>query len=210
MKGLLIKEFYVIKKYFRFVFIMSAAFIAFAILGNNLSNIGFALTYPIMIGSLLPISLLSYDENFKWNTYAAALPVPKKSHVTVKYLVEIICTAAMLALCTIPIVIYLSISGNSASVAPVLIQISVRAVAAVISTAIFMPIVFKFGSQKARLMYILLVAIIMSVSVGLSSDFIKTISFEPRTAVLTAVILTAVLYVISWRISIKIYEKRDM
>ena len=64
MKGLLLKDFYLISKYCRaFLFIM-AVFIGVSFLGEG--NLFFAF-YPCIISGMLPMTLIAYDEQKrKW------------------------------------------------------------------------------------------------------------------------------------------------
>ena len=72
MKGLLLKDFYMACKYCRayllivLVFALAAPFTY----GNNL----FMLFYPCILASMVPVNLLAYEAQCKWEPFAGTLP----------------------------------------------------------------------------------------------------------------------------------------
>ncbi len=59
MKGLLLKDFYMTKKYCKIYLLMAAVFLAISCVGNT--NMVFAF-FPIILSGMIPINLLTYDE----------------------------------------------------------------------------------------------------------------------------------------------------
>ena len=84
MKGLLLKDFYLSWRYCRAFLVIVAVFLAVSFTGDD--NI-FFLIYPIMIASVIPMTLVSYDEHDKWTAYSGTLPYTKTQLVSTKYLV---------------------------------------------------------------------------------------------------------------------------
>ena len=82
MKGLLIKDAILIKKYCILNFAISVLFFAISVMDPE--NILFALVSVVLI-SRIPITINAYDEQFKWNLFEAALPINRKTVVLEKY-----------------------------------------------------------------------------------------------------------------------------
>ena len=84
MKGLLLKDFYLSWRYCRAFLVIVAVFLAVSFVGED--NV-FFMIYPIMIASVIPMTLLSYDEHDKWTSYSGTLPYTRTQLVSSKYLV---------------------------------------------------------------------------------------------------------------------------
>ena len=83
MKGLLLKDFYMTVKYYKMSILMDIMFIAVSFLSKD--NLSF-LIFPVIISGVTPITLLGYDEKFKWTKYSGALPYSKAQIVSAKCL----------------------------------------------------------------------------------------------------------------------------
>ena len=71
MKGLLLKDAYMAAKYCRAYLLIVAVFlIAAPFSGDNL----FLMMYPCILASMVPVNLLAYDAQSKWEQYAGTLP----------------------------------------------------------------------------------------------------------------------------------------
>ena len=84
MKGLLLKDFYLAWRYCRILLILVVVFIALSWAGEGSM---FFLFYPIILVSMIPVTLLGYDERDRWMGYSAALPYTRGQLVSAKYLV---------------------------------------------------------------------------------------------------------------------------
>lgn len=58
MKGLLLKDFYMARKYCRAYVVIAVVFSLLAVWGNT----SFLLAYPVLLASVIPVNLISYDE----------------------------------------------------------------------------------------------------------------------------------------------------
>ena len=70
MKGLLRKDFYMLWSYCRSFLVLILVFSLVSLAQPN----AFYTIYPVMIASMLPISVISYEERCKWNIYCQTLP----------------------------------------------------------------------------------------------------------------------------------------
>ena len=83
MKGLFLKDWYLMKKYCRFLFLFVICFLVAGFIKKD----GFFHAYSMLMISIVPVTLLSYDEKSKWNIYSQTMPYTKKQIVSEKYLV---------------------------------------------------------------------------------------------------------------------------
>ena len=83
MKGLLLKDWYMVVKYCKAYLLICLVFIGVSIMSDD--NFFFIL-YPCILCGMIPVTLLGYDERSKWDQYCAALPYTKAQIVSGKYL----------------------------------------------------------------------------------------------------------------------------
>lgn len=63
MKGLLLKDWYMMKKYCRAYLLIAVVFIAVSLFSND--NMFFVF-YPCLLCGMIPVNLLAYDERSRW------------------------------------------------------------------------------------------------------------------------------------------------
>lgn len=148
MSGLLMKDILVITKQLKIFLIVIPVM---AITGG-----GSMATLAILLGSVLPMTAIAYDERSKWNALALVMPYSKKDIVVSKYLLGYLC---MLGAATLVIavqsVMTLIGKGNIAESASMLLM---ALVCGLIFIAINTPILFQFGSEKGRYVFIIAMA----------------------------------------------------
>ena len=85
MKGLLLKDWYMMKKYCRYYLFVSIGFIILSMMSSG--NM-FFIFYPCLLAGMIPVNLLGYDERSRWTEYVGTLPYTKTQIVSAKYLIE--------------------------------------------------------------------------------------------------------------------------
>jgi len=202
MKALLLKDCYTLMKQIKFYILM---IILFAITpGNSISAI--AMFYAAM----LPITALAYDERSKWNSLALMMPYSDESIIGSKYILGYIAVAAA-SLLSITAQIAHSLLKNSTLELESIFTVILVACIATIVQAFNLPFMFKFGVEKGRLAFFVLIAITTAMAVvfknGLPGIFSSS-NANIFIVMLVAVIFTLVVNLISVSISIGIYKKR--
>ena len=81
MKGLLIKDFLLLRSYGKSLLLM---FLLFLIIGAT-SGPAFIVGIVMIESVMLAVSTFSYDDMAKWNSYMLAMPVSRKTAVREKY-----------------------------------------------------------------------------------------------------------------------------
>lgn len=202
MKGLLIKDLYMIRSYCRTVAVIAAVFLGvYALAGSE--EISFYLFLPCMLAGILPMTLLSYDERAKWDVTAGAMPVTRDQLVTAKYLlVPLLLTPVALLSCIATLVRCGSLAAG-ANMLTVAIAIGLFA------PAIILPFIFALGVEKGRIAYYAAIAVLFTAG-GLLSNSPRALGNLPAFLFSPALLPLAALValVLSWRISIVLYRKR--
>lgn len=208
MKGLLLKDFYMIWRHCRMYLLIDVVFIAVAFFSS--SNIMFV-ALPIMLAGVIPITLLAYDERNRWTEYCGALPYSRANIVSAKYLVGLI----MQAVTSLVILIVLMIRNDAFTYGvfwETLCSVAAMFTAALILPMICMPFSLKFGTEKGRLVYYVVIAgITGSVVLSMeSTDDIPGKLTSNSNVVPLIFIGLIVMYVLSWILSIVLYNYKEV
>ncbi len=207
MKGLLLKDWYMIMKYCKAYVLISLVFIGVSIMGDD--NFFFIL-YPCILSGMIPVTLLGYDERSKWDQYCAALPCTKAQIVSGKYLIGMAAQIGMLVLSTVVQGIRMQVKGTFSweSFGSIL---SMLAAISFLAPAVSLPPMFRWGTEKGRMAYYISVGLICGISAFLVSVSGITVlgSLPSSTAMLLLGLASLVAYGISWYLSILFYQKRE-
>lgn len=150
MKSLLLKDFYVITKQLK-IFLIIIPVIALTT-GEAMS------TFSILLGAVLPMTAIAYDERSEWNELAAMMPYSKFDLIFSKYLLGYLCMFGAALLVFIGQII-----GKNNGIVVIDDDINVLLFAVMgglIFIAINTPILFKFGSEKGRFVFIITMALV--------------------------------------------------
>ncbi len=210
MKGLLLKDMYELIKQCRFILLFCIVYVFLSFTESGY----FFLAFSIIFFSLLPTTIMALDERSKWESYAITMPYTRKEMVLSKYILSICGILFMSVLYElVNIILYFINSSYAMSFMDSVNVILPFCFLAIILSSINLPINFKFGAEKGRLGTILICVIIGVIGGGLftessvSSELINYIANIPSFVYL---ILIFVLWLISYFISVKIYEKRAL
>ena len=113
MKGLLKKDLYMIWAYGRMLLLISALFLAMSVFAPAEENFFFVI-YPVLLGGVLPVTLLSYDERFGWNRYCDTMPLSRKQIVNERFLMSLLSFLVLYALTLLVQAIVLLPRGRAA------------------------------------------------------------------------------------------------
>ncbi len=210
MKGLLLKDFYQVVKYCRSYLLICLMFLGISLFADN--NV-FFIVYPCLLASMIPMNLIAYDTSSRWETMCLTLPYSRSQLVSAKYLVGLLCEAGVIFLTVLSLGLKMTINGvfSASELGDLVITL---ATIALLLPALMLPLIFKLGVEKGRVFYIAGVGIIMAVGAFCYARTAETgIQFRfplsPAAQTVALPLLSIVLYVLSWQLSIHFYEKRD-
>ena len=200
MKGLLLKDYYMTVKYCRMLILMVLIFAAVSAVSNSI----FLISYPFIIAGVLPVSLYAYDEKSGWCSYADAMPYSRAQQVSAKYISALVFICLVMLICTVG----KAITGDSfIEDFSLLVMLCGTGL---LSAAGLLPFVLKFGSEKGRWAYyaVIIIACVIAAAVF---DTGSAVALElTGTAVACILAGCVLLFGLSWLLSIKIYEKREL
>lgn len=208
MKGLLLKDLYMTRKYCRAYLLIAAVFIAITFAGND--NM-FFIFYPCLLCGMIPVNLLGYDERSHWLQYSGTLPYTKGQIVSCKYLIGLMAQIAMLIVIGIAQGIRMNMNGDFqfGDFAQLILIVLIMAM---IISSITLPFIFKLGLEKGRIAYYVTIGVICGggafTASLLRADLLGKIQWNSFLAILFFVGIG--IYALSWYLSIVFYKKREV
>lgn len=203
MKGLLLKDVYLLWKYCKAILMIVVVFAAIAFVGD--SNF-FFVAYPGIITGMLPMTLFSYDEIEKFCPYSATLPVSRAQYVSAKYLIGLMVSGGTVCIIALSQVIRVLMSdGHWSDFWPMLFFLAGMSI---LAPAVMLPFAFKFGTQKGRLIYYAVIGGTCAASFLVTDSGAFSGGNGGNMAVFFSA--AAVLYALSWLLSIRFYKKREL
>ena len=213
--ALLYKDAMVLRKNSRFLLILMIPFLLIAaVQPENL----FFVIYPAVALSTMGLNSLSYDTSAGWDRYADALPYGRRRVVTAKYLMMLLgmlgamaVLLGMIGLRVLLAALPVGLPLDGFSGAQVLAIVGIMLMTATLYAVVLMPMAIKFGLEKTRLLYVIFIC----AGVLFLTEYLPTAGYVlpvgMRREVLAAgfVLVCGILWVVSWRISVGIYQKKE-
>lgn len=208
MKGLLLKDMYLALKHFKayIVLVVMFALLSVAETGNM-----FLIFYPCLLCGMMPVNLMAYDERSKWDIYTAVLPFTRAQIVASKYIFGLIGQGIILILVAVSNIVSMAYSGGIdwgylSGIMGILVMLSA------IATAVPLPFIFRMGVEKGRMGYYVMIGLAAGGSGVAAGIFGNEISPNalPQLAVPVMVLIGIGVYALSWWLSVRFYEKREL
>ena len=217
MKGLLIKDFKLLKTQQKFFLLV--LFIAIAVEMFSGSSSSFLIGYLSFMAILFTLSSISYDEFDNGNAFLFSLPITRKSYVIEKYGLGLILESSFWAFGTLIVILKEVIANKYISIDTIVAAFSILPVIFVI-LAVTLPFQLKFGGEKGRiamistLVIVFMVGIIMTktanaLNINLGSLFIQIATFNKAVLILSIICFTLLALFLSYRISLSIMKKKE-
>lgn len=216
MKGLMIKDLKTIMSNNRTLLMIV---IAIVFIFSFMDNSAFVLGYITVLCSMLVIGTMSYDELDNGFAFLMTLPISRKSYVKEKYFFGFVYTLIVWLISCILLGIVSTIRGYGMDIS---YAVGVL-VSCMILQAIMIPVQLRFGAEKSRIAFAVIVGAIFAiigVSVLVMSKFgiftediiekgknLSTVSDVLIAFIL--VVIAAVIVLASCKMSIKIMEKKE-
>lgn len=211
MKGLIVKDFTYIKNYWKtyllaiILGIIPTAFINY--------DPNFMLIISMLIIFIISINTFSFDKENNWNKYALTMPVSRRDIVRAKYMLNII----GLLLGSI-LGFLLSLIGNFFYKIDLdfnnFINILIISMAFfLILSAIDLPTLFKWGTNKGKIVLMIvlftLIAIIFQIIEKAYNYILNISSIDTIKLNLLIILISILIYFISYKISLYIMSKKE-
>ena len=221
MKGLILKDFYYLKGFIRAYLLILVFMAVWSVMVKNSS---FIVTYLLVIGNTLILSISTMDEAVSFNRFALTMPINMKMLVKAKYILLVLVEAGALLIglimgLLVRIVPY-RLNGVSLWVKDEFDWMGtiVLFVLFMLICCITLPAIFKLGVEKARHIY---VAVMLGFAIlvfgglklcqmaGISLDGFNKIEKTPEAVVFVLLLLCVGAVLVSYRVSLMIVSKKE-
>ena len=216
MTGLILKDFLILRKTLRTYLVFLIVYVGLAFTG--IWAPGFVGGFVMVMISVLPMNVFAYDKQAKWDTYGLALPVGRTRTVAARYI-------CVLLLCLFSVVLefmfgaVMFAAGMLEDIGEYLFTGAAFGLMAVLLNAIMLPLLYKFGPDRARIALIGVMGIIAAgvaavfLVVTRHDDFIWLDSLgEAQLAAIPVIAVAAGLILLgaSFLISCAVYKRKEM
>ncbi len=207
MRGLLIKDFMIIKKHCLLLLAVSALFLAISMFSGKST---YFLYYSIAIVSIIPINTIAYDEAYKWNKYELLLPVSRVTVVCEKYLLLFIIITPVILLEGV-----VSFFVFGFDILDLLSLMSIMLFCGTMSPIVVFPVVYKFGYIKGRVINMIIIAVLASSitiinAKNISSGTLIEGAFTPQKNAFLFAVIAVIMIIVSILLSVNAYKKREI
>lgn len=209
MIGLLLKDIYMMRQYMKTLLFM---LIFFAVISAGLDNPAtFFEGFIILMSMMLTISSFSYDDLAKWDRYALTLPVTRKDLVASKYLLSVVfCLSGTVTSFLISRIILTIKPLEGFGLSEHLYATAAIVSAAFFFTGILLPLTFKFGVEKSRILMFVIFALPSAAVIALDKMGIPMPAEESLLSFLELLpLITIVFYYLSYRLSVRIFSRKE-
>ena len=207
MKALIYKDLLAIWKYCRNYIFMCAIFLVLSVFMEDYS---FLQMYPLIFMGMLVNTLIAYDERDGWDRQVLTMPVTRRQYVTAKYLTGLILQGTVLLLTSAAHAIQLYLQEGFAW-DTFSMDVCLMVVLASAAPSLILPFVFKNGSEKGRMAYLIVLGCIFGIAAAVAIILGKVglILYAPSFPASVVAVAAALLYPASWALSVHWYEKRE-
>lgn len=208
MKGLLLKDWYMMKMYCKNYILIAVIFIAISLVNED--NLFFVF-YPCLLCGMIPVNLLGYDERSRWLQYSGTLPYTKNQLVSVKYLIGLMAQAAVLIATGIAQAIKMGLKGTFVW-SDFMVLLLLLLTVATMTSSISLPFIFKLGVEKGRTAYYVMIGFVCGASV-LASSLLRgqmQMEIQPNLLLMALALVGICVYGLSWYLAVVFYKKREL
>ena len=204
MIGLILKDLFTLTRQA----LMYIVFIAvFALMpGYNMAS------FAVIMACMMPMTALAYDERSHWDRLAASMPYTTAQLVLSKYLMGLILMLCSVALGIIALPLQRLVNPDVSL--PELLSVSLGALGAgMLIQGVLLPVMFRFGTEKARLFMLVLMGAVFAgiAALGQAQDALRSFMEGMNGGAVAAVLagLAVTVYLVSMPLSIRAYRRRN-
>lgn len=208
MMGLVLTDIYAMKKNLTLTAVMAVLYMAIGIVtGGSVELVAFF----IFFAAMQIISAFAYSERAKMDIFANTLPILRKDVVFGKYVLTAIflVTATLIGALSLLIcdLVYSNVQAEDYA------SLLIVALIGLLFLTIVIPLMFKYGSEKARYIIVALYLIPFMAFFALTEYGLLDLSalegLDIKMIIISFVFLDIILLLLSMLISVKIYEKKE-
>ena len=207
MKGLLVKDLLVLRKYARTMVVFVLVYIVVFSMLDSVDVISGMVT---LVLAMMSVATFSYDELAKWDRFGLTMPVSRNQVVASRYLVCLLFTLIG-GVVTLAFRLGFGYFRNTGDPAESLLSAYVILSVAVLFLSLILPFLYKFGPERGRI-FMILVFLLPSMLLLFFKDSVFALfpseeTIEQALVFTLPVALAALL--LSFFISCRIYAKKE-
>ncbi len=209
MIGFIKKDLAMIKSNFKLLAILIVIYTVMGLMDKM--DISFILPFMCV---MIMISTFSYDNYNKWDAYSISLPNGRKNSVKSKYVATILMTFIVAIITTLLSFLISYINTKSINYEQILVTMFGTVFGTLLVLSVMYPIIYKLGVEKARIGIVLLVfGTVIAGTLLLKyvdlSNVLKSLTFLEDYLIIILIILAVIMVYISYKISVKIFSKKE-
>ncbi|MGB8454807.1 MAG: ABC-2 transporter permease [Anaerocolumna sp.] len=210
MIGLLLKDLFNLRKYLKQV---SLSVLIFGLFAINLKTPAYLIGMIVMMSAMMVITSMSYDEYAKWDKLALTMPIVKKDIVLSKYILLLVMVLSGTVASGILAGIISAVMKLQSLKEILLISGSIALIMLLIF-GILIPILFKYGVEKARIIMfavfgILTLAVVAFVKIMGKLNVTKPTQEQIKMLGYAFPVIVLIVLFLSYNISVLIYNKKE-
>ena len=207
MTSLVLKDLLNLQSYLKTIIVFV---VFYTVLSFTMTDVSLVAGMLIILFTMIPISSFSYDQQAKWDVFSQTLPVTRKQIVQGKYIVALLFIVLGFVLSFVITVIATVLKDETLDLMELLIGNGMIALTGLILLAIMIPLIYKFGVEKSRMM-LMTIALVPTLGVMLLANLGFTIPSDFNWELVGYIVpaVAAISFVLSFMISIRIYSAKD-
>ena len=203
MNALLLKDWFLLRRQSKVTALM---ILLFTFIGVSSSSVFYVVVGSI-VGVMIPLTTIAWDQMHHWDQFVIALPVERKDVVKGKYVLALLSLTVSVLLVVVVGLVFLATGRLAADVFSLMIWAQV--IAGLFFISVNYPIVIKLGFERGRIWYIIITIPIMALVGFLSS----TLNLDVRMVEVTSrsfifLVVPVILLYISYRLSVSFLEQK--
>lgn len=208
MKGLLLKDWFVIWKQCRYLLFVPAVFLAVSALSDDSQ---FFAIFAFLLSAMYPMTVMGLDEQSKWERYALTMPFRRRDLVLSKYLLSF-CSLFLYGVLYLLLVLLFKHDPEAMKVSVMLTSVGISI--GILYSALAYPFLFKLGMEKGRIWYLILIVVVCGNGAALAAMLGDEISLNLLLTWMDRLLLilplaALALFGLSAFLSITLYESRE-
>ncbi len=207
MNGMVRKELYLFRVIGKSYLLVLGIFIILTLTG--LYQASFAGSMIVLLLTMAPVTTCSYDELAGWDKFAAATPAGRAGIVKGKYIFALIMAVLSLVL-ILAVNGALILLGRGESEIGTLSQTVGLISFGLLILSILLPLTFRFGAQKSRVLMILVMAALVSAVGAMLLIGGKVTGVNLSSLLFLAPVAAVAAMAVSYFISKRIYSKKEL
>ncbi len=208
MKGLLLKDWFILWNQCKYMLFIPVVFITVSVLNPGNEGLIFFLMSGVIL-AMFPLTIMGFDERSKWDNYAMTMPYSRTQLVLSKYCLTLF---GMAVGCALYFIISLVVGfmgwGHVFSWEQTIYLLGILIFGILFYSGLTYPLIFKFGVEKGRIWFFA-TTILVSAGAGFLYSFSRKWGLQLDFSPVWFLVLAVILFIASAFLSVHFYKRRE-